>query len=463
MQKIFFRNVAALLLSLFTTHDSRLMSQSSLPFTRILFLLDGSYSMNESFGNETKISAAREIISNLVDSLLNEPKVEMALRVYGHQYSLVDNNCDDTKLEVPFGAANAPYIRQTLADLHPRGVTPLAISLEQCAKDFPPDVNARNIVMLITDGSESCSGDPCAASLALQQQRIVLRPFVIGLNLDFAQQPAMECIGTFFNAKDPVSLNTALVEVVHRILSSTTVRINLLDVNGKPLETDVNMSFSDAWSGMSKYNFMHTLNYRGIPDTLSLDPVTDYDLVIHTTPPIRREHLHFTENKSDTLNIPAAQGFLRVELLGTTFNKNLNNKIKCMVRRAGTYETITVLDINSTAKLLTGRYDIEVLTLPRMQIENVEVVQSSTTTMQIPAPGAVNVSRSGPGYGGIFYADGNRLVKIYQFKENLTGELVGLQPGNYVVIYRSRLSKKSTDTVEKKITITGSQSVLLKL
>ena len=68
-------------------------------------------------------------------------------------------NCRDTRLEEPFARNNHDRIIEKLNDVRPKGTTPIAYSLQQAAKDFPENDNYRNIVIIITDGIESCDGD----------------------------------------------------------------------------------------------------------------------------------------------------------------------------------------------------------------------------------------------------------------------------------------------------------------
>ncbi len=57
------------------------------PQTRILFLLDGSGSMNAEWEGKKRIDIAKHVLSEIVDSLKVDKNVVLALRVYGHQYS----------------------------------------------------------------------------------------------------------------------------------------------------------------------------------------------------------------------------------------------------------------------------------------------------------------------------------------------------------------------------------------
>ena len=66
--------------------------------TRILFILDASNSMNATWGTQTRIDAAKELLAQTVDSLKGTPNLEIALRVYGHQSPITATyqDCNDT-------------------------------------------------------------------------------------------------------------------------------------------------------------------------------------------------------------------------------------------------------------------------------------------------------------------------------------------------------------------------------
>jgi Ca-activated chloride channel family protein len=75
---------------------------------------------------ETKIAMARKVLIHIIDSLEQLSNVKMALRMYGHQSPVPPQNCNDTKLEVPFAKDNASLIRQKLRYVVPKGTTPIA-------------------------------------------------------------------------------------------------------------------------------------------------------------------------------------------------------------------------------------------------------------------------------------------------------------------------------------------------
>ncbi|MGM0463544.1 MAG: vWA domain-containing protein, partial [Bacteroidota bacterium] len=148
--------------------------------SRILFILDCSQSMSGRWDEDRKIDIARRFLARTVDSLNSFSNVEMALRVYGHQSVVPPQDCNDTRLEVPFAPDNAYRIKRKMRALSPKGTTPIANSLAASVNDFSACEECRNIIILITDGIEACDGDPCAVSVELQKQGIILKPFIIG-------------------------------------------------------------------------------------------------------------------------------------------------------------------------------------------------------------------------------------------------------------------------------------------
>lgn len=427
--------------------------------TRILFIFDCSQSMFGRWESGIKFDIARNMFMKAVDSLSTFPNVELALRMYGHQSGLVPTrDCKDTRLEIPFKKNNAAAIKARIAQASPKGTTPIAYSLEQSGKDFPSD-DARNIIILITDGIEECDGDPCAVSEALQKRGIILRPFVIGVGLDPGFRKTFECIGRYFDASTESSFRTAMGVIISQALNSTTAQVNLLDSYGKPTETNVNMTFFDMNSGAMRYNYMHTLNHKGNPDTITIDPVSAYRMVVHTIPEVTKDSIFLTPGKHNIIAVDAPQGDLIAKVAGINEYKNL----QFIVRKSGQMNTLNVQTAERLEKYIVGKYDLEFLTLPRLLVKDVKITQSHTTTIQIPQPGLVNIHSPGAGYGAVFVEEKNQLKLVYNLPENFVRETIVLLPGNYKVVYRPKNSKETIYTVERNFKIESGGSVNVKL
>ncbi len=418
------------------------------PMSRILFLFDGSQSMLGKWQSDVKMNIAKRMMSNLIDSLKSYDNLQIALRVYGHQKQYPPADCHDTKLEVPFADNNFDLVKNRIESLTPRGTTPLAYALEQAANDFPPCDNCRNIIILITDGIEECGGDPCTSSLLLQQNGVVMKPFIIGIGRDF--KDAFNCVGTYFDAASEVSFKKALTTVISQALHSTTLQVNLLDINNKASETNVNLTFFDHVTGKVKYNYIHTMNSRGLPDTLVLDPLITYDLIVNTLPPTGIDNIRLVAGTHVTVSVSAPQGNLNLKIGA---NEKIVKNLQTIVRRHGQQETINVQAFGENKKYLCGSYDLEILSLPRLYIDDVRIMQSQTTTIDIPLPGIVVLRKSVNGYGSLYLEKNESLEWVYDLRENVLQETLVLQPGNYRVVYRSKSAQRAIYTIESTFTI----------
>lgn len=419
------------------------------PVTRILFLFDASRSMYGTWQSDTKIEIAKKLLGNLLDSLKKVENLQLALRCYGHTKDFPPQDCDDTRLEVPFNFNNADKIKHTLKYINPRGTTPIAISLEKAAGDFPPCEDCRNIIILITDGIEECKGDPCAVSLALQKKGIILKPFVIGIGKNFEDQ--FNCVGTYFDASTEEKFRTVLNIVISQAVNSTTCQINLLDVNGKPTETNVNMTFYDLVSGLPKYNFIHTMNDRGVPDTLVLDPLMSYRVQVHTIPPVFIDTLKLIPGTHVIKAVDAPQGDLVVKISNRPA-QNLT-PVPVIVRQSGQWPTLNIQNVNQKEKYIVGKYNLEVLTLPRTYIKNVKIDQSTTTTVELPGSGTVAILLPASGYGSLYVRKEKELEWFYNLKGTGEQETLMLQPGEYKIVFRSKYMARSMYTVERNFTV----------
>lgn len=453
------KNKYFLLILILTSSFVNLRSQ---PTNRILFIFDDSYSMYAPWNSNIKIEVAKKIMGEFLDSLKTIPNLELALRCYGHQtFIKPERNCKDTKLEVPFATASksAPLIKQRIQKLEPLGTTPIAYSLGESAADFTPCSNCRNIIILITDGIEECGGVPCEVSSELQRKGIFLRPFVIGVGLDVKFADVFGCMGKFYDVSNEANFKDVLQLVLTEAISQTTVQVDLLDITKKPTETDVNMTFYDSNTKQIKYNYLHTLNHRGNPDTLVLSPNITYDLMVHTIPPIEKKNITIEKGKHNVIPVDAPQGYLKLELDGA-LSKYFPT---CVVRKKGEMNTLNIQDFGKTDKYIVGKYDLEILTLPRIKLNDVEIQQSTTNTIKVPTSGNVYIVKGGNGYGSIFADDGKKMTWVCNLNTSLQNEIIYLQPGNYKLEFRYENAKQTTNTIERKFSVTSAVTTNVKL
>ena len=189
----------------------------SLSDRAVEIVVDASRSMWGRMEGKPKMAVAKDILHDV--SYWFPEDLDLALRAYGSTSPSDSNNCADSALLVPFGEQNRDWIRQAIAGLRPLGQTPIAYALNQAARDFGTLEDDRALV-LVTDGIESCGGDPVGAARELREQGIVVHLIGFGLgnaaDEDAASLRAVASAsgGRYVVAGSAEELKAALVQTV---------------------------------------------------------------------------------------------------------------------------------------------------------------------------------------------------------------------------------------------------------
>lgn len=402
--------------------------------------------------DRSKMDVAKEVLSELVDSLRNYPNLEVALRVYGNNPLPNRDACDDTTLEVPFKINNHDEIIKKLGTIEPKGGTPIAYSLEQTVNDFPKDGLSYNVVILITDGAESCKGDPCTVSRKLQEAGVFLEPYIISLDMKGEFRDMFNCLGQQYTANDIPSFKGALDESVRKTLEGPTVTIEILNGRGIPYKSDLTVNLYNKKTGELKYQLIHYMSPQGTTDTLLLPPGIDYNIELSTVPPLKMSNVRFIEGKHTNYRIPAPQGILDIFMQNATYYKK---PLTALVKSVKDGHIFHSQSLNSRQKYLAGIYDLEVTTRPPSYFKSVEVSSDATSIIRIKEPGFVSVNHRVPGFLSIYSINGQELELVENFEVKGPSETITLQPGKYQLAFRAKNAKGSKFTVVKKFDITS--------
>lgn len=446
----------AFLLSMKFIFSAVLMLTASMAFaqnpqkTRILIIFDASGSMTSPIDGSTRIQVAKKMAVKLIDSLSSFKNVEVGLRVYGHQKTVEMKDCKDSRLEVPFSPNNQVIMKKKVNSLVPKGWTPIAYSLMECEKDFPDEKGVRNLVIIITDGLEECTGDPCAISQALQKKGIFLKPFIIGLGSSEQFKLNFDCAGTYYDANSQREFESVVGVVVSQAMNATSCQINLLDKQFRPVETNVLMSIYDAATKRLLFNYEHTMNGRGVPDTLFLDPLRKYDITVHTLPIVEKKNVELIVGKHNVIAIDVPQGNLAFNCTGKTNYPDL----KVIIKKHGQHQTINAQTFNTTKRYLTGLYDLEILTIPRIYYDSVVVDQNQTTTISIAQPGRLQINKTKDLVCAIYRIQNGKMEWVADIGDAYLQYII-MQPGKYVVAGRNKPETRTIYTFEKEFIITS--------
>jgi Ca-activated chloride channel family protein len=220
------------------------------------------------------------------------------------------------------------------------------------------------------------------------------------------------------------------------------------------------MTFYNKVSGKVMHNYLHTINNRGNPDTIILDPLVTYRMTIQTTPPVKVDSFKITPGKHNIIATDTPQGYLTLKTEGGMQYRDLI----CIVRETGKLNTLTYHQMYKTEKYIIGKYDLEIPILPRIYLNNIEIKQSSTTAIQVPQPGLVTFVMSAPGFGSLYVREqGKDLRWIYNLNKDVRSEIVVLQPGSYTAIFRPGGAKSTLYSVSKNFDVTPGGSKAIEL
>ncbi len=439
--------------------DKKKKALQSAPLTRVLIIFDASNSMKGKWNGTEKITIAKTLAFQLIDSLSSIPNLQMALRTYGSTVKYPPGDCKDSKLLLPFKSNNTKAIKELISNLKPTGITPIEYSLIQSVTDFPDNTSLNNII-LITDGIEECKGDPCKARQYLESQGIIFKPFIIGIGLTVHQAQTFNCVGNYLDANQKDLYKNISDILIQQKLNKTTVQVNLLDIAGRPLETNVNITLYDAKKNTYLYNYIHTLNELNNPDTLILPSPITYKAIAHTIPPVESNTIQLNEGHHNIIPLNTPQGLLAVQREKGSFN--FNEKIRTVVRDTQTKKIYNVQNLNSSEKYIVNNYEINILTLPRID-KTVQILPAQTQSITIPSAGELTIQSLEAGDGSIFLDVKNQSLKWVANLSKETQQKFYLLPGKYKIVWRAKSMRASIYTIEKDIEIKSHQSYLIKL
>lgn len=194
------------LLSLSALASPLATAQASDP---VVFVLDGSNSMWGQMDGEPKISIARSAFSELLDELSETKPV--GLVSYGHRRA---GDCADIEVMSPVATGNRDALKKSVSSVTPRGKTPITTALQKAADSLPG--GGSGSIVLLSDGIETCKGDPCALAESLKAKNVDFTVHVIGVDIRKPEdKAALACIadrtgGTYTDVSEADQLGPAL-------------------------------------------------------------------------------------------------------------------------------------------------------------------------------------------------------------------------------------------------------------
>ncbi len=126
----------------------------------VALVVDASGSMEEPIaGAANRLEAAKRAIGDLLDGLPGD--VDVGLVEF--------RDCDRIRRDRFYSEAERGQLKAQVDSLTPGRGTPLARSVERAGSILSAQVPG--VIIVVTDGEDSCGGDPCAAARAVKEKR----------------------------------------------------------------------------------------------------------------------------------------------------------------------------------------------------------------------------------------------------------------------------------------------------
>jgi HEAT repeat protein len=189
--------------------------------TDIAIILDCSGSMiDKTREGLTKMEVAQQVVNELIYKIPDGRR--LCLIIYGHNK---EEKCEAVKVVKGLTPLNERIKKQFMAEvvnLKPVGHTPIALALRTAGKELAK-AEGNSGLILITDGMETCHGDPAkeAASLA-ENEHLTFGLHVIGFDVDAKERAAVEQIakagkGKYYDAQSARKLQAAVAGIQKQI------------------------------------------------------------------------------------------------------------------------------------------------------------------------------------------------------------------------------------------------------
>lgn len=201
----------------------------------VQFILDSSGSMASKMGSKSRMELAKDSIQKFASSLPEDANV--ALRVYGHGGSNSEQDkaksCASNELVYSLQSYDATTLANALNAFKPTGWTPLADAMRAALEDFKSvdQQNSRNIIFIVSDGIETCNGNPVEAAKLLKDSGLSPIVNIIGFDLDHkGQSQLMEVAkaadGSYVNVKNQQQLSNEIKKTLDEIIKWNYWRTN---------------------------------------------------------------------------------------------------------------------------------------------------------------------------------------------------------------------------------------------
>ena len=214
---------------------------------RVVVALDASGSMSARAGGATKMDAAKHAASDFIASLPADTAV--GLLAFGHRGSNRREDkaasCAAAEAVHPVGAIEPGAVQAALDGFDARGWTPLAAAI-RAAGGMLPEGAGPTAVYVVSDGEDTCGGDPVATARALHKGGTRAVVNVIGFDLPAADRPQLGAVGGGVFTELDLDRAGALADELRRSNHNFIERLQASNANAGRVLRNSNRTFASG-------------------------------------------------------------------------------------------------------------------------------------------------------------------------------------------------------------------------
>ncbi len=215
--------------------------------SKAILLLDASSSMLLPVEGKQKMNIAKTAIKRFASTIGEES--EVSLYVYGHAGTQADKDkqlsCNQIDEIYPLQAYDAKQFDSVVDGVEAKGWTPLAAAIKavyEANKDYEDSIT----VYIVSDGAETCDGDPIREAAKFAKDGQARKVNIIGFNVDQQGEDQLKDVaaagnGEYISAETGEELNLTIEE---KWIIPSSIDVIYKRVNGNDIWTAANAKYN---------------------------------------------------------------------------------------------------------------------------------------------------------------------------------------------------------------------------
>jgi Ca-activated chloride channel family protein len=433
--------------------------------SNLIFILDASGSMWGQIEGTPKIAIAKEVLTGLIQDLPGD--VHVGLVAYGHRRK---GDCNDVEELVPLSPVDKKNLIAKIQAINPKGKTPITRSVQMTA-DKIKVLEDETTIILVSDGKETCEGDPCALVKELKKLGIKFVMHVIGFDVTEEERAQLECMakaggGEYFTAKTAGQFKMAAEKVVEKAQEFGYLRVTALK-NGTPFQATMVVYPSGQDKSLSTTGTVVEEGDKGMKLKPGTYDIRVTDARVQTKPTVSVTGIPIEIGKTAERTVDFSGGTLTVAVI----KNNKPSFARIYVNQAGTDTRVASSDTSTanpqTIQLEPGTYDVfvvdenvrpkQTVTFRNLSVENGQVIEKKADFSEGYL--TVKILKNGKeSYGCCIVYDEERTKRL----AGITGKsphTYKLMPGVYQVDVKDENIRPVPTVTFENVQIQGNQTV----